>query len=482
MKQLISFIILIGLTSTSLAQLTIDSTITHDGRQREYILYVPASYTGDEPVPLLFNFHGMGGTAAYQMEQEGDFRPVADSAGFLVAHPQGTDDAGVSIWNIGFDPEVADDIGFTEAMIDSIGAEYNIDRSRVYAAGKSLGGFFSIHLAGQLSEKIAAIASVAGTMTQEMYDNMSPVHPTPVMQIHGTADFNVPYNGFPLPYLSVADVLQYWVDYNNCNPTPNITQLPDIDPTDGSTVEHHVYDLGDNGVTVEHFKIIGGGHTWPGSTAGNARTNFDINASEEIWNFLSRYDDEGVPTYLAFMEVILTNRTVRIDWAINSEADAGDFRMVASFDGSQWEVPVEQDGPHSFSAFDNLEILAGRGELRYTLFTREEDGSWFEVQQKSLEIDLPHLDTELLSVSPNPFNPATTVRLYSARRQTISVSVFDIRGSMVAELANREFDRGNHALVWDGQDNSGRPVPTGAYLIRLAAEGRVDSRKVSLVK
>jgi hypothetical protein len=156
--------------------------------------------------------------------------------------------------------------------------------------------------------------------------------------------------------------------------------------------------------------------------------------------------------------------------------------MVASFDGSQWEVPVEQDGPHSFSAFDNLEILAGRGELRYTLFTREEDGSWFEVQQKSLEIDLPHLDTELLSVSPNPFNPATTVRLYSARRQTISVSVFDIRGSMVAELANREFDRGNHALVWDGQDNSGRPVPTGAYLIRLAAEGRVDSRKVSLVK
>jgi polyhydroxybutyrate depolymerase len=223
----------------------------------------------------------------------GDFRPIADSVGFIVAHPQGTDTSGVTFWNIGLDTAMVDDIGFTEAMIDSIGAEYNIDLDRVYAAGKSLGGFFSIHLAGQLSEKIAAIASVSGTMTQNMYENMSPVHPTPFLHIHGTADLLVPYNG-NLIYMSVADVLQYWVAYNNCDTIPIVTQLPDIDPNDGSTVERHVYDGGDNDVIVEHLKVNGGGHSWPGSDDPYPGTNFDIDGSEEIWNFLSRYDIDGV--------------------------------------------------------------------------------------------------------------------------------------------------------------------------------------------
>jgi polyhydroxybutyrate depolymerase len=271
----------------------IDYTIIHDGLQREYILYVPDSYTGSDSVPLLFNFHGMGGTADDQMEW-GDFRPIADSAGFLVVHPQGTEnELGVTFWNIGNDPTLVDDIGFTEAMIDSIGAEYSIDLDRVYATGKSLGGFFSIHLAGQLSEKIAAIASVSGTMTQGMYDNMSPLLPTPFLHIHGTEDLLVPYDG-NLAYLPVSDVLDYWIDYNHCNTTPIVTQLPDIDPNDGTTVERHVYEDGDQGVTVEHLKVFGGGHSWPGSNDPYPGTSFDFDGSEEIWNFLSRYDKHGL--------------------------------------------------------------------------------------------------------------------------------------------------------------------------------------------
>jgi polyhydroxybutyrate depolymerase len=229
------------------------------------------------------------------METEGDFRSIADSAGFLIAHPQGTlTGPGVSIWNIENDTAVADDVGFTEAMIDFIDAEYNINLDRVYATGKSMGGFFSIHLAGQLSEKIAAVASVAGTMTPGMYDIMAPVHPMPLLQIHGTDDFNVPYNGDPLPYLPVTEVLQCWVDFNNCDTTPIVTQLPDIDPNDGSTVERYVYEDGDNGVQVEHLKVIGGRHTWPGSVGGDPGTNYDIDGSEEIWNFLSKYDINGL--------------------------------------------------------------------------------------------------------------------------------------------------------------------------------------------
>jgi polyhydroxybutyrate depolymerase len=221
----------------------------------------------------------------------GDFRPVADTAGFLVAHPQGAAGSDTArIWNIGQDPTLADDIGFTQAMIDTISAEYNIDPDRIYATGHSMGAFFSILLAGHLSEEIAAIASVCGSMTQYMYDSSDPVHPTPYMEIHGTADPLVPYNGANPLYLPVPEVIEYWVDFNNCNANPIITQIPDIDTTDGSTVEHYVYEGGDNGVHVEHFKVIGGGHTWPGTVGGNQ----DINGSLEIWKFFSRYDINGL--------------------------------------------------------------------------------------------------------------------------------------------------------------------------------------------
>jgi polyhydroxybutyrate depolymerase len=89
-------------------------------------------------------------------------------------------------------------------------------------------------------------------------------------------------------------VLAYWANFNNCDPDPIITEIPDIAPNDGSTVEHHLYPNGDRGVTVEHFKVLGGGHTWPGTELGGSTTNYDIDASEEIWNFFSRYDIDGL--------------------------------------------------------------------------------------------------------------------------------------------------------------------------------------------
>ena len=112
------------------------------------------------------------------------------------------------------------------------------------------------------------------------------------MQIHGTEDDVVLYNGNTLS-IPIADVISYWVDYNNCETTPSTTTLPDLDVSDGSTVEHSVYENSDNGITTEHMKVIGGGHTWPGSVLNTAGTNQDIDASMEIWLFFSRYDING---------------------------------------------------------------------------------------------------------------------------------------------------------------------------------------------
>lgn len=262
--------------------------------QRDYILYVPDSYTGVLSVPIVFNFHGLGSNATEQMWY-GDFRSIADTAGFLIVHPEGTVYSGTTHWNVGGFTvgSTVDDVGFTDALIDSLLVMYNIDLTRVFATGMSNGGFMSFLLACQLSDKIAAIASVTGSMTPETYNNSNPQHPTPIMQIHGTSDNLVPYGGafYSKP---IADVLNYWVSYNNCNTTPIFTELEDIDPNDGSTVESYIYGGGDNGVTVEHYKVLGGAHTWPGSAIGGADTNYDIDASAEIWDFFYRYDINGL--------------------------------------------------------------------------------------------------------------------------------------------------------------------------------------------
>ena len=294
MKYTTILLVLIKFSFPISAQQTINGSITHDGMQRNYILYIPEIYDGSAAVPLVLNFHGYGSNAAQQMFY-GDFRDIADTEGFLLVHPEGTILNGDQQWNVGFleNGNTTDDVGFTEALIDELANLYTINLDRVYATGMSNGGFMSFLLACQLSEKIAAVASVTGSMTPDIYNACNAQQPTPILQIHGTSDSNVPYNG-ATNSLSIEDVTSYWVNYNNCETNPTITTFPDTDTTDGSTVEHSVYENTNNGITIEHMKVIGGGHTWPGSAIILPGTNQDINASMEIWHFFSRFNINGI--------------------------------------------------------------------------------------------------------------------------------------------------------------------------------------------
>jgi polyhydroxybutyrate depolymerase len=276
---------------------TINKTLVHNGISRSYILYIPANYSPTNPLPLVLNFHGFGGSSSQQMSMA-NFKPIADTANFIVACPQGTLYLGLGHWNVGgwTASSTVNDVDFTKHLIDSISSLYSIDPTRVYATGFSNGGFFSHKLALELGPRIAAIASVAGSFTQEMMNNAAPTHPMPVLQIHGTNDGTVAYNGSTTPtlMLSVDSVLNYWVNYNNCNTTPTVTPLPDINTNDASTVERIVYQNGNNNTRVEHLKITGGTHTWPGFAG-----NMDINACLEIWKFFSQwsYAPLGVSGY-----------------------------------------------------------------------------------------------------------------------------------------------------------------------------------------
>lgn len=285
MKTIIYFLGFL-LPFTLIAQ-SVNGTIQHNGLTREYSVYVPTMYNANTTVPLVLNLHGYT-SVNWQQEFYGDFRPIADTANFIIVHPNGTLDANNNrYWNVGFFPSTVDDVGFLLALIDTLSATYNIDPNRIYSTGMSNGGFMSYRLACETA-RFAAIASVTGGMTTSVYNNCAPTKPIPVMEVHGTADPTVAYGGSAIN-LHTDSVVKYWVNKNHCNPVPSITNVPNTNQVDGATAEHHVYIGGDNGTSVELYRIIGGGHTWPGAGFTIGVTCQDFSASKEIWRFFSQY-------------------------------------------------------------------------------------------------------------------------------------------------------------------------------------------------
>ena len=258
-------------------------SIVHNGVNREYVLYIPNSYDGTSSVPLMLNFHGFGGSASDYM-QEADMRSLAEANTFIIIYPQGSCLDGLSHWNAcpsgGDNKSDADDFGFVEAIINEISSQYNVDMERIYAAGYSNGGMMAYGLANYKSNLVAAVASVSGVMLE---CTGSTSHPMPVVHLHGTSDGVLPYNGSS-DWNSAQSTLDYWINFNNTITTPTVS----IDNSGGMSIEHYVYDQGDSSVSVEHYKFIGADHVWFSATYQ------DQNTSELVWNFVSRYDINGL--------------------------------------------------------------------------------------------------------------------------------------------------------------------------------------------
>ncbi|MFN8393692.1 MAG: PHB depolymerase family esterase [Bacteroidia bacterium] len=274
-------------TSICHAQTTVH-TLVFGGLTRSYRLHLPTNYTGATPVPLVFNLHGYTSNAQ-QQELYSEMNAVADTAGFILCYPDGVNNA----WNSGFTLPYysgVDDVGFISTLIDVISGQYNIDPARVYSCGMSNGGYMSYRLACDLENRIAAIASVTGSMTLIQQLNCSCNRPMPVLQIHGTADATVPYIGGS-GSMGIDDVIGYWKSHNQCAAPATLDTLANISLTDFSTVTTQWYPSCDSGVEVGLFKVEGGSHTWPGATylIPGLVTNQDFEASIEIWKFFYRF-------------------------------------------------------------------------------------------------------------------------------------------------------------------------------------------------
>jgi len=286
-KILISILATTAIINSGYSQTFMSQTIQHDDLIREYSIYVPASYDGTTNFPLLFNLHGGGGTNS-TWQAASDMRPIADTADIILVYPQARPDPsdGNSFNWIPKVPGTFDDVPFFSSLIDTIASNYLIDQNRIYACGYSLGGDMSFELACRLNNRIAAIAPVARTMQANPNSFCSPVHPTGVLTILGTDDLVSPYNGIVFGgieyYISAAATHSYWATHNNCVTTATMnTVSPSVERYTWSTTPGCAY--------VEELKVIGGGHDWPGSFG-----NMTIDANTEIWQFVSRYDINGL--------------------------------------------------------------------------------------------------------------------------------------------------------------------------------------------
>ena len=266
-----------------------------NGIYRTYLMYVPLSYVPGRAVPLLISLHGFSESGEYQ-NSLANFKPIADTANFIIAMPDGQPNPQMYNyvgWNIFPTSSGVDDPGFIKKLIDKLSTEYTIDANRIYLTGHSAGAIMSYELACSMSDKIAAIAPVNGFMFPSFVSGCSPKHPVPVMEIHGTADpvRNWKGEGAVTQAVNMDTLINYWVRFNGCNTVPKYDSVPNINTSDNCWAQHYTYSGGRLGSSVEFYKIINGGHTWPGSTVmepyGN--TNKDFNACAVIWRFLSKY-------------------------------------------------------------------------------------------------------------------------------------------------------------------------------------------------
>ncbi len=289
--NLLTFVLFLLFGYTLKAQET-NHTMMYDGLERAYILYLPANYTPNSQMPLVFNLHGLGSNSFQQRFYSG-MNAVADTSDFIVVYPDGIENA----WNCGFNAPYdsgVDDKGYIAALIDTIDANYGIDRNRVYSCGMSMGGFMSYYLACERSDIFAAVASVTGSITDSVIHYCDLQRPVPIMQFHGTEDPTVPYNGMPGAYPSMQGLVDFWVGQNNCTSTDvTMYDIPDTNLGDSSTADVVIYDNCENNSQVILYTIYGGEHTWPGASLNIGITNKDVNASEEIWKFFSGYTLEG---------------------------------------------------------------------------------------------------------------------------------------------------------------------------------------------
>ncbi|MEM2787285.1 MAG: PGF-pre-PGF domain-containing protein, partial [Archaeoglobaceae archaeon] len=226
-------------------------TLSFGGLERTYYYYVPTSYNVSKPTPLVLVFHGGGSCGLAQMLAGDEF---AEQYGFILVTPDG--------YNWAWDR--TRDVPFVAKIIEEMQAKFNIDKSRIYAMGISMGGMMTTYVLYDLSDKIAAAGIVSGSrvLASELMNGTLPPRPMTVVISAGTGER---IRGGPInEHLNARNATQLLVEAWNCNKTPETKFWPNNQNDPNTNVTRYVYTGCKNGVKVVYFEVGNGGHAWMG--------------------------------------------------------------------------------------------------------------------------------------------------------------------------------------------------------------------------
>jgi len=264
---------------------------------REYLVHVPAGYTGEYEVPVVFALHGMFQDAVKFGLNGSDMEAKSDEEGFIVVFPNGLSES----WNAGACcPNASlvnrDDVGFLRNLVGQLVSAHGlcVDRERVYAAGFSNGGYMTYRLGCQDADVFAAVVSVAGGLVYDQDVCASQMtRPVPMLHIHGAEDALQPIGGAGT--ITALGSIEAWAAFNGCDSTPVPATLPPVSQLDTTCT---TYPNCDDGAETSFCAVAGGGHCWFGNdTCGAGGPNGDllggnaegIVATDAAWDFLSRH-------------------------------------------------------------------------------------------------------------------------------------------------------------------------------------------------
>ena len=252
------------------SQITTTDSFSHDGHMRYYKVRHPQNIPPN--MPVVFSLPGYNETAQWLIDYIG-MENVADTAGFIVVYPEPIQ-PGFNSGIIHISTPNVDDVGFITELIDTVYANYGIDRSRVYCCGFSNGGHMTQRLAYWAGFRFAAVGSICGSMTDKTAAKSFFNRSMPILICNGTADSWVLWNGGRPGMYAVEPMLGFWIQNNNCALSADTISLPDLDPNDGCTVEKISYTNCSDSVQILFYKIINGGHHWPGALHNWGGGNF----------------------------------------------------------------------------------------------------------------------------------------------------------------------------------------------------------------
>jgi polyhydroxybutyrate depolymerase len=278
---------------------SISRKIMVGGQERTYVLYVPDSVSEHAPAALVIVLHGGFGQGRSMATLSG-FSQLADREGFLVAYPDGLR----RHWRDGrtmpkgLIADDADDVGFMSTLIDDAAQLHPVDPKRVFATGMSNGGIFSHYLALKLSDRIAAIAPVAGGVATEIAADFRPASPVSVLIINGRDDPLVPYDGGAVGrsnggIVATERALQLWLDADALRGEPRARNV--VARKAGDCGEQwRSWGGGKAGSAVTVIALAGGGHTWPGGVQYLPKAIIgavcpELNATRTIWDFFKQH-------------------------------------------------------------------------------------------------------------------------------------------------------------------------------------------------